>query len=346
MRGDFVSVTLKHVAERAGLSWQTVSKVLNDQGHLFRPETREAVIKAVHEMGYVPNASARNMRSKQTRQVGLLLRNEEGHQYHNMAAFVVLLGINARLERDGYLLSIVRIGDLRKPGTARSRVFEERVLDGLIAFSQFSQEVETWVSNLIPKCLWVEADRFDDVNCLRRNETHVGEVVAKHILGLGYRKVIWAGQYPVEQSHFSLKDRHDTMASCLATHGINVDTFETWPKNDKRWIYTQLPELLKPDTAVVAYNVHAAQAVLVGAASLGLMIGRDYGLICCDETPEVFEAWPGLCRVANDRFDMGYQAADMMLKMLKSSSGKVASRQLCNDWVIGNTAWGPLASMR
>jgi len=80
---------------------------------------------------------------------------------------------------------------------------------------------------------------------------------------------------------------------------------------------------------------------LVGASSLGLTIGRDYGLVCCDETPEVYEAWPGLCRVTNDRFEMGRQAADMMLSVLNNKTHQVASRRIPGQWIIGNTAWGP-----
>ncbi|MFG0247460.1 MAG: LacI family DNA-binding transcriptional regulator [Phycisphaeraceae bacterium JB051] len=337
-----MAVTLKNVAQRAGLSWQTVSKVLNDQGHLFRPETRQRVLTAAREMGYVPNAAARAIRSKQTRQIGLLLRNEDGHRFHNLAAFVLLLGINSRLESEGYLLSVVRVGDVGGKRQTKSRVFEERVLDGLIAFSQFSDEVVHWVSEQIPNSIWVDSNRDTTSNCLRRDEKHVGQLVAKHILNLGYRKVLWAGDTPTDTSHFSQVDRHDAIEQIVTERGVAFERLDSWHKPEqKRWIYTQLPELLKPDTVVAAYNVHAANAVMVTAASLGLTIGRDYGLICCDETPEVFETWPGLCRVANDRFEMGYQAADMMLEVLSNKSHTVPSRRHQGQWVIGNTAWGP-----
>ncbi|HAI10705.1 MAG TPA: hypothetical protein DCM28_03315 [Phycisphaerales bacterium] len=337
-----MTVTLKHVAQRAGLSWQTVSKVLNDQGHLFRPETRSRVLTAAREMGYVPNAAARAIRSQQTRQIGLLLRNEDGHRYHNMAAFVLLLGINARLESDGYLLSVVRIGDIGGKRQAKSRVFEEHVLDGLIVFSQFTDEIVDWVSKQIPRCIWVDSNHDEKSNCLRRDELQVGHCVARRILNLGYRKVLWAGQTSDAGSHFSLADRFNAITQTLAENGVSFHVLDSWHKPEqKRWIYTQLPQLLKPDTVVVAYNLHAAQAVLVAASTMGLMIGRDYGLVCCDETPEVDETWPGLCRVANDRFEMGYQAADMMLDVLNSKSHQTPSRQHRGQWVIGNTAWGP-----
>lgn len=336
-----MSVTLKHVAKKAGLSWQTVSKVLNDQGHLFRPETRKKVISTAKQMGYVPNAAARSMRAKQTRQIGLLLRNEEGHRYHNMAAFVLLLGMNTRLEEEGYLLSVVRVGEVYKRGATQSRVFEERVLDGLVAFSEFTDEVEKWVSDLIPNCLWVDSNRDSPVNCLKRDEKQVGLCVAEHILKLGYRKVVWAGEQPTPHSHFSQHDRYGMIAQKMAEHGIPFSVTPSLQNSNKRWLYHNLAQDLKPDSVLVAYNLHAAQAIMVGAASMGLMIGRDYGLICCDETPEVDESWPGLCRVANNRFEMGYQAADMMLQILKAPSHQVPTRHLPGQWVIGNTAWGP-----
>ena len=336
-----MSVTLKHVAQKAGLSWQTVGKILGDQGHLFRPETRERVLAAAKEMGYVPNAAARMMRTQQTRQIGLLLRNEDGHRYHNLAAFIMLLGVNARLEKDGYLLSIVRLGDISKPGHARSRVFEERVMDGLIAFGNFPPEVHQWVKKQFPKTIWSDTDVWGKACCIQRDEKQVGKLLARHILNLGYRRVVWAGGYNDKSAHFSLTDRHNALKNELLKHSIALEFTTSLNRVDNRLILPGLPETLHGDTAVVAYNEKIAQAILGHGASMGLTPGRDYGLFCCDETPEIQEAWPGLCRVSYDRFEMGYQAADMMLALLSKPKSQPVSRKLKSHWVMGNTAWGP-----
>lgn len=339
-----MGVTLKHVAEKAGLSWQTVSKILSDQGHLFRPETRKRVIDAAKEMDYIPNAAARVMRTQQTRQIGLLLRNEEGHRFHNMAAFILLLGVNARLEKDGYLLSIVRLGDIKQAGHTRSRVFDERVLDGLIAFGNFPPEIFNWVNGQIPKGIWADTNVRETTCCLQRDEKQVGQIVAQHLLNMGYRQVVWTGDSNNLHTHYSSTDRYNALKNELCKHGIELKVLASSRRTDKRLIFTQLHQFFNPDTAIVSYNINNAQAILTSGASIGRTPGRDYGLICCDETPEVYESWPGLCRVSFDRFDLGYQAADMMLQLLDKSASKPVSRKLKSHWIIGNTAWGPKTS--
>lgn len=62
-------VTLKSVASRAGVSYQTVSKVLNGQIQVA-PETRERILKAAEELGYRPNQIARNMRAQRSHMIG------------------------------------------------------------------------------------------------------------------------------------------------------------------------------------------------------------------------------------------------------------------------------------
>lgn len=339
-----VNVTLQAIAQKMGTSAMTVSRVLNGQ---YEVQTEAAMRRAAEirqvakSMGYVPNAAARMMRSKQTRQIGLLLRNEEGHRYHNLAAFILMLGINTRLEEDGYLLSVVRLGDIRNADAARSRVFEERLLDGLIVFGGFSPDVFDWIENVIPNCIWSDTNKWQEHCCIQRDEEQVGRLVAKHVLNLGYRRVVWTGGHPGKDGHYSIHERYHGLKNELACHGVKLDVIESLQRQDNRLIYPQLAENLVPDRVLVAYNVHGAQAVMSGANSMGKAVGRDFGLVCCDETPEVFESWPGLSRVSNDRFEMGCLAADMMLQKLHHASRQPASRKLTSYWIAGNSAWGP-----
>lgn len=65
-------VTLKDVAQRAGVSAAAVSQILHNKGR-FSGDTRQLVLKTVEEMGYVPDQRARSMRSSDTKTVGLLV---------------------------------------------------------------------------------------------------------------------------------------------------------------------------------------------------------------------------------------------------------------------------------
>src|SRR4051794_38416822 len=67
-----MAVTVKDVAEYTGLSVPTVVQVLGSRAHLFRPETRERVLKAAEKLGYRPNSSAKAMRKGRFGAIGLL----------------------------------------------------------------------------------------------------------------------------------------------------------------------------------------------------------------------------------------------------------------------------------
>ena len=94
-----MSVTIKDIANETGLSWPTVSRILNGKGQLFKEETRDRVIKKAQEMGYVPNAAARRIKSDKTYHIGALLLNTPDHPLHYPASFEILQGINQSLEQ-------------------------------------------------------------------------------------------------------------------------------------------------------------------------------------------------------------------------------------------------------
>ena len=339
------NVTLQAIADRLGTSAMTVSRVLNGQ---YEVQTKAAIGRAdkirqtAKSMGYVPNAAARMMRNNQMRHIGLLLRNEEGHRYHNLAAFLLMLGINARLEKDGYLLSVVRLGDIRQDDGSRSRVFEERLLDGLIVFGNYANDVYDWIQDVIPNCIWADTNKFDKHFCLQRDEEQVGKLVARHLLNLGYRRVYWTGRpsYHEFGDHYSLIQRHGGLKQELEHHGVELNYVDAPKRSDNRLYFPEMIDILTPDCALVAYNTLGARAIAACANSFGRLVGHDFGLVCCDDTSEIFESWPGLSRATYDRFNFGYQAADMMLSRLRSPSRKPVSCRINSQRVAGNTAWG------
>lgn len=341
-------VTLKHIANRTGVSWQTVSRILNNKGHLFRPETCEKVQRVAKEMGYVPNATARNMRNQSARQVGVLLRNAPSHTFHNMAVFATVLGINARLEDAGYLLNLVRLAEVQNSDHSRSRVFEERLLDGMIIVSMIPPEIQDQLTTLMPRNIWVDSNIWEKTNCLRRDENQVCTLLAKRILQMGYRKVLWVTRSQLgptdKHSHYSFFEREEALFKQLANDGIETHRMRIRPIKKIGSLPLDFQKYLQRDWAIVAYDHHVAQVIQSTAAAWRCVPGYDFGLFCCDESPESRESWSGICRVSNDRYAMGFKAADMMLTAIHHPKKLVASQRMGGQWVIGDTAWGPESS--
>ena len=176
MEGRPVSASM--IAERLGLSQPTVSHILSGRGR-FSAETRERVRAMAAEMGYRPSASARAMRSRRTRQVGVLIRNDETARFYYLAAYEMLLGLNSRLEEAGLLMTVVRLDDARKGMDASSRVFSERLLDGIIVLEDVPPDVQGRLDSLVEEFVWADSSRWGPTRCLRRNEFEAGRLAGR-----------------------------------------------------------------------------------------------------------------------------------------------------------------------
>jgi LacI family transcriptional regulator len=337
-----MATTIKKLAEHLGLSPPTVSHILNRRGR-FRDETRRRVLQAAEEFGYVPNGAARSMRNQRSQQIGALIRNNPAQRFRNIAAYETILGINEGLEQAGYLLSLVRIGDVQdsdNPKAPQSRAFSERMFDGMIVVSAVPQDVLTKVEHLTPHCVWLDTDVWRPTGALKRDERLAGSMATQALIDLGYRKLLWFGPSidSVSEFHYSLGDRMSGVQTTVAQHSIQLNMLmeprETLSAQPQRLI-----DWLKPEIGVIAYSTSYARWLAHEAGSLGLQPGYDFGLVCCDDSKDLSMQWPGLCRVTFDRFQMGLEAARMVTSLIEGKP--CPSQKLRGHWQPGNTAWGP-----
>jgi DNA-binding LacI/PurR family transcriptional regulator len=142
--------------------------------------------------------------------------------------------------------------------------------------------------------------------------------------------------------HYSFAQRLRGVEDAAREQQVRVERFYLPPGANAHAELSALLKLLSPDVGVIALDTYGAQKIALAASSVGLQAGYSYGLACCDDVEHSTEAhWPGLCRVSFDRYSMGAQAAEMMLRALGHTPGDCQSRLLRGSWVIGNTAWGP-----
>jgi LacI family transcriptional regulator len=134
-----VRVTLRDVAERAGVSTMTVSNVMNGNRARVSPETIERVQLIAAELGYVPSAPARSLSARSSRLIGLLVPAADEDSLmispHNMA----MVGqIERALRRLGYHLLLRGIADQREVAEA----LQSWSLDGAILLGFLDEEID------------------------------------------------------------------------------------------------------------------------------------------------------------------------------------------------------------
>ena len=332
-----MAVTIVKIAEHLGLSPPTVSHILNKRGR-FREETRQRVFQAARELGYVPNGAARSMRNQRSRQIGILIKNNPDQRFRNVVAFETILGINEALEQAGYIAVLVRVGDVRS--NADSRVFRERLLDGMIVVSAVPPDIEQLVEQVMPQCVWVDTNLWRPQRVIRRDERLAGRLAATALADLGYKKLLWYGLPNAHGAnhHYSLVDRLAGVRQVVKKHKLDLSSVLT----SRKAVYHKpelLTDYLRPEVGIIAYSTTYARWLAHYAASLGLCPGYDFGLVCCDDSHDLHRQWPGLSRTTFNRFGMGVRAGKMMLDVLHGK--RVPSIRLRGRWSPGDTALGP-----
>jgi DNA-binding LacI/PurR family transcriptional regulator len=337
-------VTLKQIADEVGVSIRTVSIALNGDPMAGRiSETCvQQIQKIASKRGYKVSAAARAIRMNRTYQIGVLVRNNPLRPMIDPASYETIMGINQQMEKAGYIVSLIRFTDVNKQFASQSRVFRERVLDGLIGIGNIPQHCTDIICQAVKTCIWVDCNFPNLPYTISRDEFQAGRLAAHHARLLGYRNVYWTGMPNMEaDAHMSVRMRFDGVTQRLAEDGIplNIQPLPRWyPNIDVH----ELAQSFKPQNVFIAYNNEIATNLSQLASSLGYRVGRDFGLLCCEDSGYIHDNWPGLSRASFDRFQMGKAAADLMLDLLpRPQNDDPKNLTLPVHWLPGNTAWGP-----
>jgi DNA-binding LacI/PurR family transcriptional regulator len=332
--------TIRDIAKVLSVSPMTVSYALRHDKRI-RPEVRQRVHKAARAMGYRVNAAARAMCLQRTFQIGVLVRNDDERPYASPFDYETIIGINQGFERQGYIVSIIRLDDIEKDTPTSARLFGEWIFDGVIVLGNLRPSVRQRASKIASSCVWLDSNVMQPTQCIRRDERYSGQVIATRAAECGYTRWLWFqrafDEHPRnEEPHYSLQARHEAICEVAAQRRIPVETIalvDDWAVRDQ---VKDMRHRLTPETAILCYDIRLAQRFAHAAGRLGLIPGRHFGLACCDDANEIEQTWPELSRMLFSRYEMGQAAARMMLSILNGATDS-PSEVLRGSWYDGET---------
>ncbi|MBA6438005.1 LacI family DNA-binding transcriptional regulator [Streptomyces sp. GMR22] len=299
------------VARRAGVSGQTVSRVLNDHPRV-RPETRERVREAMRELGYRPTASARTLASGRSRTLGVI-----SFDAARFGPAATLAGINEAAQEAGYLVSTIA---LTAADQAAVRGAVDRLLgqgtDGIIAIAPQRSVGEALV----------EADHGRPMVTLDKSFGARFPVVAgdsasgarqatEHLLRLGHRTVRHIAG-PV--GWIAAEARVDGWRAALRDAGAaaHEPLFGDWSADSGYDLGRSVAH--DPDaTAVFVSNDQMAVGVLRALHEAGRRVPEDVGVVGYDDIPEAAHLLPPLTTVRTDFAEIGRRCLSLMLDQLE-----------------------------
>jgi DNA-binding LacI/PurR family transcriptional regulator len=273
------SPTIVDVASRAGVSKSSVSRVLQGSP-LVSEEARAAVLRAIEELGYRPNAAARTLARRRSHSIGVLVSD-----LRNPFFPMVLDGIDAVAEEHGYTSLIVR-GKRRSQTEehALGRLLELQV-DGIVAVTErLSRPVIVEAARSTPLVMLTHTPRIPRVDSVVSDNRQGARLVIDHLVTLGHTSIAMIADAREHAGAERIEGYQATMNGHRLGHQIRV--LDAPPT--ERGGYDATRELLSgagTATAIFAGNDLAAFGVLDALAEHGLEVPRNMSVAGYDNTP-------------------------------------------------------------
>ena len=315
--------SIKHVAQAAGVSTMTVSRVLRNQGG---SQFEEQVLAAVRELDYVPVRSAIQNRHVKTSVIGALLDSEFvlesaiGHQTFD--------GLRRAAFQENYDLLLLH-PQHHLPIERQKIPFLDRRCDGFIFVvpAENAEILELLVKHEFPSVMCYSTDVPDGVAYVVPDNCDAIEQGIKLLLDRGHRRIAFWG---APQGHSDARERFGTYESQMNARGLQNFSFDTThdlhksPTDAAGGILDFV--LQKNITAVLCHNDERAIALWNAATERGLSIPEQLSLIGIDDMP--IAATRGLTTFVNPFLDIGWNATQSLLAMLQGDSAQNVCKRL------------------
>lgn len=341
--------TIKDIANRAGVSPGTVSKVLNDAPGVGA-ETRARIRRIVEELDYEPNALAQGLAARRTGNIGVIVPHTGSYFLGGTYWPVLLTSIaeQAALRNLNVVLSTARSDE--DVESAYRSLLRGRKVDGVVVGGEdfgLRQHSELLLKNipfvmvgkapLLPQC-FVDADNVGG-----------GAMMARHLLGIGHRRialVVGPARYPASV------ERARGFSEAMEGAGLEpvVTYAEFRPDAAASAIKALLARVPRPTALCLAAGDLVTAGLRVIAAA-GLHIPGEIALVAFDDHPLYVHFAPPLTAVDQPVHEMGATAVKMLFTLMEGRVPDAPRPLLPTRLVIrgscgSQTTAGPLASAR
>jgi LacI family transcriptional regulator len=313
--------TITDVADAAGVSIKTVSRVFNDEPNV-RQATRDRVLSAAATLDYHPNVAARSLAGRRSFLIGLAYENPSPN-------YVVDLQTGAldRLKGERYRLLVLPFDDIASVSGKMQAIARASGLDGIVLAPPLSDDAAT-VAELeacgLPYVRIAPTSGGSHAPDVAMDDVAATRAVIDHLAGLGHRRIAIVRGDP---SHASAAARLEGYRAGMAAHRLEPDralevigayTFASGYEAGKA-----LLALADRPTAVFASNDDMAAGVLNAAYEAGVAVPEALSVVGFDDSNIALVVWPRLTTIHQPIRDMAREATGALLALIEDKPGSV-----------------------
>lgn len=310
-------VTISDVARAAGVSKQTVSRVLNDRSELS-PETRARVRRVIQELGYRPNVVARSLLSGRSFTLGLVIPDLK-----NPFCIDIADGVQAAAREAEYHVLLYDTSESVELEAQSVRLLHERRVDGIILCSSRlpDDRLAELIEGVGPVVLVNRWASTADVAQIGADYVEGAALATRHLIDLGHRR-IGVLTLAAETANSRAKLRGYQEAMRQAGMGLSPDLVALITNSidggvtGANWLLDQAD----PPTAIVSYGDAVAIGVLHACHRRGLRVPEDVAVIGFGGSEITAFLEPPLSTVQIENREMGYQAVRLLLERVGTTT--------------------------
>ena len=318
--------TIRDVAERAGVSIATVSRVLNDRADVS-VETRERVREVARSVGYSADPAARALATQRTRLVGVVVGDNAGHRDLSLVFFgKVLAAISRRLAHAEYEALLQAID-----GGVQHR-FDAAILIGLDGDDPLVAELSGRDIPLVGVDVRISGGRSAFVGSDHADGVRLA---LAHLYALGHRRIAHlagaANTLAGADRIAAFRRETDRLGLALSDEYVREGDFSSASGYRETCSVLALPE--RP-TAIVAASDLMALAALQAIRDVGLEPATDVAIVGFDDLEAAALAHPPLTTIRQDRQELGTVAAERAIELIEDPEASPPATVLPVELVV------------
>jgi LacI family transcriptional regulator, galactose operon repressor len=307
-------VSIKEVAARAGVSFQTASKVLNGGDVRVAAETAERILAVADELGYRPNTIARSLVQRTTATIGLVASDATDIA---IAQASVAAEQEARRHGHSVLVGHLAVGGADGADIVRSLI--ERRVDGIIAAAPEVEE-DTEVAELLREyvlAVSLQAVPGGGVPLVGSSHRETGRLATEHLISLGHTAIgTVTGLFRRRVTRSRLHGYEDALRAAGVEPSEDLVVEGDWTPRGSAAATRLLLERTPGITAIFVHSDVMAIGVLSVLWDAGRRVPDDVALVSCDDIPFARYLTPPLTTVRVPLAETGRRAVDLLLRSI------------------------------
>ncbi|MEW8978821.1 MAG: LacI family DNA-binding transcriptional regulator [Symbiobacterium sp.] len=306
------------VAERAGVSPMTVSRVLNGTGRVS-PATRERVLRAIEELNYVPNQIARSLVQGHTNVLGLIIPDITNPFFTTIAR-----GVEDAARKSHYKVLLCNSDEDPKKEREYIETLVASKVDALVMApvgDSSKGSLDFLQSNQVPVVL---VDRrvegVDDVDLVTSDSVAGTRALVEHLLGLGHRRIaLVAGPQTISTARDRRRSFLETVAAAGVEHDPSLEVEVPYTKEGGMMASRTILELPERPTAVFCSNNAQAVGLVLGFRQAGVRIPDEIAVCCFDDVELASMLDPFLTVTQQPAYTFGTIAVQLLLERMEGN---------------------------